>query len=94
MKPFCALTALALSVTSHPFTGENADKKFVIHEEGQVSHKLGTAVGTATPFKQHNHNAKAKQSALEQIRELVFGKNYEQKLFEENVQKAFNGKSQ
>jgi hypothetical protein len=65
MKPFCAVTALGMLVASHPFTGENADKRFVHHEDGQVSHRLGTAVGTATPFKMHNHNAKAKKSAYD-----------------------------
>jgi hypothetical protein len=78
MKPFCAVAALALSVASHPFVGENADKNFVVHEDGQVSHKLGTAVGTATPFKQLDHNAKAKRSVYQQASEFMFGKSYEQ----------------
>jgi len=91
MKSFVSCVLLATIVAANPFTGENKHKEFVYHDNGTISHRLGVAKGTATPFKRYMHNAKPQKSLYQTVHDLAFGESYEQKLFEENVQKAFGG---
>jgi hypothetical protein len=75
----------------HPFTGEFEGKDYAIHPNGvNSSARLRTSYASTNNFKHDRVTYAPKRSLSKQLNELVFGKSFEDKLFEKNVKESLS----